>query len=533
MKEREELELILNLMRKYSLPLSPILEYAIKEKMEEYPETNTTDYEEESLTESYSNEVVVEPSNQQSYKDEQSTMRLGYSLQNHGNHCSIIDALGEKVFSSSGKLTIIEGDFYRVSYTYSFISMNLVKKDDRGLYVLGKRILNAHHSSPLYSSLDKHKYLDQINDVKIDYNTEEYHIQVGNRWYGSSGYYADLEEKRTPCKHVDNEKVMSTPQNVSEYNHEQARNATSDLAEKAEDATENYSIENHFANCSIYNRKKEEVFLDKGKLKFLNDKLYRFNLKEQCFTVKRMQLNNGKWTKGSKLIVAYPETELYSIIDYSFNYVDEINDIIDDELYEECKIKVRNTWYDNEGIKIDDSKEEKDEVTNKEVIVGNTDETKNIVNDFSTVDNNTSSNDDTSNNTFSDMVGKRIRLLPSQKVGTVVRTRIDKSGGNKLVVQTDEGELVETSDSIYYFELLKSVKVKRARIPQKDTTNYKSSLSGPKLSIGKWIIWKPTGAVGKIDGFIYKGSVRKIILQLKNGDKIEVYDNPKAYEIMF
>ena len=37
MKEREELELILNLMRKYNLPLSPILEYAIKEKMEEFP----------------------------------------------------------------------------------------------------------------------------------------------------------------------------------------------------------------------------------------------------------------------------------------------------------------------------------------------------------------------------------------------------------------------------------------------------------------------------------------------------------------
>ncbi len=36
MKEREELELILNLMRKYNLPLSPILEYAIKEKMEEF-----------------------------------------------------------------------------------------------------------------------------------------------------------------------------------------------------------------------------------------------------------------------------------------------------------------------------------------------------------------------------------------------------------------------------------------------------------------------------------------------------------------
>lgn len=38
MKEREELEQILKLIEKYKLPLSPILEYAIKEKMEEFPE---------------------------------------------------------------------------------------------------------------------------------------------------------------------------------------------------------------------------------------------------------------------------------------------------------------------------------------------------------------------------------------------------------------------------------------------------------------------------------------------------------------
>lgn len=46
MTTKEELELILDLMRKYNLPLSPILEYAIKEKMEEYPndeQPNTID----------------------------------------------------------------------------------------------------------------------------------------------------------------------------------------------------------------------------------------------------------------------------------------------------------------------------------------------------------------------------------------------------------------------------------------------------------------------------------------------------------
>lgn len=38
MTSREELDLILALIRKYNLPLSPILEYAVNEKKDEYPE---------------------------------------------------------------------------------------------------------------------------------------------------------------------------------------------------------------------------------------------------------------------------------------------------------------------------------------------------------------------------------------------------------------------------------------------------------------------------------------------------------------
>ena len=193
MKEKEELELILNLMKKYNLPLSPILEYAIKEKIEEFSETNTVN-EEESFTGNISNEAGVEPP-QQSCQDEQNSNIEGYSLQNQGNHCYIVNDIGERVFSSSGRLTILGGEFYRVSYTYSFISMNLVKKDENKLYVLGTRILNAHHRSPLYTALDEHEYLNQIKSIRFDYDTEEYHVQVDDRWYGSSGYFADFDQK--------------------------------------------------------------------------------------------------------------------------------------------------------------------------------------------------------------------------------------------------------------------------------------------------------------------------------------------------
>lgn len=42
MTPREELDLILRLIRKYNLPLSPILEYAVNEKKDEYPEEKKT-----------------------------------------------------------------------------------------------------------------------------------------------------------------------------------------------------------------------------------------------------------------------------------------------------------------------------------------------------------------------------------------------------------------------------------------------------------------------------------------------------------
>ena len=62
MKEREELALILNLIRKYNLPLSPILEYAIKEKMEEFPveeQLTAIDNNKKAENDSVVNEKVV------------------------------------------------------------------------------------------------------------------------------------------------------------------------------------------------------------------------------------------------------------------------------------------------------------------------------------------------------------------------------------------------------------------------------------------------------------------------------------------
>lgn len=134
-----------------------------------------------------------------------------FKIENSATRCCIINNNGEKVYSSSGKLKIIGNEFYRVNYADSVIYMYLIRNDGRGGFVLGRRILSAHRHSPLYASLDKDKYLDQIKDVRIDNNTDEYQIQVDDRWYGSSGYYADFAQKENS-----DERAIESSENVEE-----------------------------------------------------------------------------------------------------------------------------------------------------------------------------------------------------------------------------------------------------------------------------------------------------------------------------
>ena len=113
--------------------------------------------------------------------------------------------------------------------------------------------------------------------------------------------------------------------------------------------TSDFTIENSFMRCSILNKNNERVFSTKGKLKKLGGKLYRLNLKDECFTIKRMWFDGSKWLKGEKKIVAYPQTELYKAIDRAIDYIEDVEDIIDSPVFENCKLKVKGVWYKYNG----------------------------------------------------------------------------------------------------------------------------------------------------------------------------------------
>ena len=75
-----------------------------------------------------------------------------------------------------------------------------------------------------------------------------------------------------------------------------------------------FVIKNLSDRATILDQDGKPMFITDGKLKYLRNKLYRLNLKRECFTLKGMSFNGSVWIKGTKKIVAYPQTELYQLI---------------------------------------------------------------------------------------------------------------------------------------------------------------------------------------------------------------------------
>jgi len=124
---------------------------------------------------------------------------------------------------------------------------------------------------------------------------------------------------------------------------------------KSQTDESDFVIANLSDRASILDKDGKPVFITDGKFKYLRNKLYRLNLKRECFTLKGMLFNGSVWMKGTKKIVAYPQSELYrKIIDIT-DYCEEVEDIVDSPVFEDCKLKVRGIWYTYNGNSITDS----------------------------------------------------------------------------------------------------------------------------------------------------------------------------------
>ena len=110
----------------------------------------------------------------------------------------------------------------------------------------------------------------------------------------------------------------------------------------------NVTVKNTSLGGMVINKSGQVIYKDEAPLKVFNDKIYRFNKKSACLTVKDIKRVDGEWVKGGKMLVAYSDTELYPKLSSS-NFIDDIEDFVEGSKREDNKIKVKGVWYDYYG----------------------------------------------------------------------------------------------------------------------------------------------------------------------------------------
>ena len=110
----------------------------------------------------------------------------------------------------------------------------------------------------------------------------------------------------------------------------------------------NVTVKNTEHGGTVINKSGKVIYTDEAPLKVFNDKIYRFNMKSVCMTVKDVKRVDGQWMKGDKMLVAYSDSELYPKLSNS-NFLDDIEDFVEGDKREKNKIKVKGVWYDYYG----------------------------------------------------------------------------------------------------------------------------------------------------------------------------------------
>ena len=151
-----------------------------------------------------------------------------------------------------------------------------------------------------------------------------------------------------------------------DYTYGQENDVSTLATQGAKSQTEesDFVIENLSDRAVILDQDGKPMFITDGKLKYLRNKLYRLNLKRECFTLKGVSFNGSVWIKGTKKIVAYPQTELYKVIINVTDYCDEVEDIVDSPVFEDCKLNFRGVWYTYNGNSITDTSKKDTETNN-------------------------------------------------------------------------------------------------------------------------------------------------------------------------
>ena len=200
--------------------------------------------------------------------------------------------------------------------------------------------------------------------------------------------------------------------------------------------------------CYIFNSNYDQVYSCSGKIIKFNNIYYRVIKSEESFVIREIKVQtNNQAVLSNSIINALWNSPLYAKFETELN-IEQIEDIRQNSADGHHDILVLGKWYNNKGNLV------KQDFCNKEVLSIKLAGSAHIIEEKKTE--NTKGSD-----VNSSIIGRYIRMFPSQIVGKVIRVKPTSHEQRKLIVETTEGKLKEIYDDPYLYEILSPSKVQK------------------------------------------------------------------------
>lgn len=134
--------------------------------------------------------------------------QLALKVENHNNKCRLYNESGLVMYSSSGSVTLLHGEPYRISMTYSSLSINQIEMGDGEYYHTGLRIIKASSRTELYKRLSNINDLGLLlEDIRQNEVTNEWEVLVDHSWYDGNGNLLEEFNDEHESEYIDEENI--------------------------------------------------------------------------------------------------------------------------------------------------------------------------------------------------------------------------------------------------------------------------------------------------------------------------------------
>lgn len=157
-------------------------------------------------------EVTNNPIETQSYDTQGS-----HHIKNKGGHGYIYDALGEKVYSTSGGLKEFNDVIYRFNYKYACFTVKRIEESEIG-WVKSPKLFVASNLSDLHNALSPRNYINEIDDFIFSDIDSEIKIKIKGVWYDYAG--DRIESDNDEQNDANSKMIPAVPENELDIKYE-------------------------------------------------------------------------------------------------------------------------------------------------------------------------------------------------------------------------------------------------------------------------------------------------------------------------